>query len=105
MYMKTNNIRQQAEVQKVEDLIKQLGEEELLYLNDLIIERLKLIDQAETIKAMQKFNLGELVEFKTKEGTIVKGNVIKLNKKSILIRTLEGKKWKVPPQILNPAKA
>jgi hypothetical protein len=44
------------EATKREAFIKELGEDELLYLNRLIVERLKLIAQEKSTRAMGRFN-------------------------------------------------
>jgi hypothetical protein len=36
---------EEIDIRKIEDFIKVLGENELLYLNRLVVERLKLIHQ------------------------------------------------------------
>ena len=43
-----------ADATKIESFIKGLAEEELLYLNRLIVERLKLIAQQKSTRAMSR---------------------------------------------------
>jgi hypothetical protein len=88
------------EATKIEAFIKELSEEELRYLNRLIVERLKLIDQAKSTRAMGRFNIGESVEFPDREGRIKSGRIVRLNKKTVTIITDDGEQWNVSPGLL-----
>ena len=90
----------QTDSRRIEEFIKSLNEEELRYLNRLIVERLKLISQAKSTKAMVKHNLGDLVEFPDNEGNIVSGRIIRLNKKTVSILTDSNQRWNVAPVFL-----
>ncbi len=88
------------EATKIEAFIKKLGEEELQYLNRLIVERLKLISQAKSTQAMGRFNNGEMVEFSDNSGGRKIGRIIKLNKKTATIITSDNQHWNVAPGLL-----
>lgn len=88
------------DIQRIEDFIKALGEDELIYINRLVIERLKLISQMKSTNQMIRFNIGERVTFKDHENKIKKGTIIKLNKKTVSINTDDAQIWNVPPGIL-----
>ena len=88
------------DLRRIEDFIKSLGEEELVYLNRLIVERFKLISQAKSTREMAKYNIGELVEFEDNNGETVTGRVIKLNKKTVSVLTDSNQKWNVYPGFL-----
>lgn len=82
--------------------LDELSYDELLDLNDRIIERLKILDAADALNAMMKFNVGAKVCFdSTKHGMQV-GTLIKFNQKTVAVLTDEGRRWKVSPQILSP---
>ena len=93
-------LSQNIDATKIESFIKELGEEELLYLNRLIVERLKLIAQEKSTRAMSRFNLGEEVRFTDHEGRIKTGRIVRLNKKTATIFTSDGQNWKVAPGLL-----
>ena len=93
------------DTKRIEEFIKDLGEEELLYLNRLIVERLKLISQARSTVAMARFNIGELVKFDTDDGRTITGRIVKLNKKTVSILTTEHQRWNVAPVFLRSAEA
>lgn len=90
---------------RIESFIKELGEEELLYLNRLVVERLKLIAQDKSTKAMGRFNLGERVAFAGHGGEPKAGVIIRLNKKTATVRTTDGQQWNVAPSLLRSAEA
>ena len=88
------------EATKIEAFIKELGEEELIYLNRLIVERLKLILQEKSTHAMKRFNIGESVEFPDRDGRMKSGRIIRMNKKTATIITDAGEQWNVSPGLL-----
>lgn len=89
-----------GDTNRIEEFIKDLSEDELVYLNRLIVERLKLISQARSTAAMAQYNIGEMVQFDTDDGRILTGRIIKLNKKTVSIITNERQRWNVAPVFL-----
>ncbi len=85
------------------EAIRQMGEDDLRFLNRLIIERLKLISQARSTALMSQFNIGDKVGFQSPSGEWKNGTVQKLNKKTISILTDKGHRWNVSPGLLSPA--
>lgn len=81
------------------ELIKRLGENDLIFLNKLIVERLKLIAQAKSTHHMARFNVGDRVEFQTLDGKNT-GIVVRLNKKTVSIKLDDGSYWNVSPMYL-----
>lgn len=90
------------DIRRIEDFIKGLTEEELRYVNKLIIERAKLLAQARSTAEMARFSLGELVEFDAYGGTIT-GRILKLNKKTISVLSADQHQWNVSPGLLRRA--
>jgi len=82
--------------------IMHLGEDDLRYLNRLIIDRLKLIAQARSTVLLSQFNVGDRVSFPTSSGIHKTGTVQKLNKKTASIVTDDGERWNVAPGLLSP---
>lgn len=80
--------------------IKQLGEDDLRFLHQIITERLKLMVQAKSTLLMADFHVGERVSFQGADGQIKSGTVIRLNKKTASIRTDDGHRWNVHPCLL-----
>ena len=67
------------------EAIRSLAEDDLRFLNNLIIERLKLIYQAKSFHAMAKFSAGDRVGFEDNTGNYISGIVARLNRKSVTI--------------------
>lgn len=88
--------------QTAAEAIRHLGEEDLRFLNRLIVERLKLIAQAQSTALMSRFNIGDRVGFQSPSGEWKSGIVQKLNKKTISILTDKGHRWNVSPGLLSP---
>ena len=82
------------------EAIKRLNEEDLLFLNRLIIERLKLISQAHATTLMTSFTKGDRVGFQAPDGRILEGMVLRLNKKILSVVTDDGHQWNVAPDLL-----
>lgn len=94
------NIMNDKEIRRIEDFIKTLGERELVYLNRLVIERLKLLSQEISTTQMMKFNIGEKVSFVTPDGIKKTGIISKINKKTASVDTYDGGYWNVAPGLL-----
>ena len=90
------------DVRKIEEFIKVLDEKELIYINRLIIERLKLLSQQRSTTQMTRFNIGERVAFVDNNGKEQKGIILKLNKKTVTLKTDSGERWNVAPVFLKP---
>jgi hypothetical protein len=82
------------------EAIKKLGEEDLVFLNRLIVERLKLISQARSTQMMAHFTIGDRVHFRTSAGETKNGIISRLNKKTASIITDDGQSWNVAPGLL-----
>ena len=90
----------QIQLPKVEEFVKQLNEEELLYMNQLIVSRLKVLSQMKSVITMSQFNQGQRVRFDGPDGVERRGEITRLNKKTANITTDDGHKWKVAPTLL-----
>jgi transcription elongation factor len=97
--MKSGSVKIIDRISAVE-AIKQLDEDDLRFLNRLIVERLKLISQAKSTSLMANFSRGDRVGFQTSDGDNVEGIVLRLNKKTISITTDDGQQWNVTPGLL-----
>ena len=80
--------------------LRHMGEEDLLYLNRMVIERLNLLAQAKSTVALAQFTEGDRVQFTATDGSVKQGIVLRLNKKTASVRTDEGQGWKVSPGLL-----
>lgn len=80
--------------------IKKLGEKDLLFLHQVITERLNLMAQAKSTLLMADFHADERVHFRGTDGISKSGVIIRLNKKTASIRTDDGHLWNVFPGFL-----
>jgi hypothetical protein len=84
----------------ISDSLLQLTEDQLVQLHAVIVERLRLFRSAKHLRAMSEFNLGDMVSFEY-NGQKIMGTITRLNQKSVSLITLDGKPWKVSPQLLS----
>lgn len=83
------------------EAINRLNAEDLIFLNRLIVERLKLISQASATTLMTRFTRGARVGFQAPDGRMLEGVVLRLNKKTISVTTDDGHQWNVAPGLLH----
>ena len=83
------------------EAINRLNEEDLLFLNRLIVERLKLLSQARSTHLMATFTHGDRVKFQSPDGQILVGFVLRHNKKTVSVTTDDGRRWNVSPGLLH----
>ncbi|MDD3650616.1 hypothetical protein [Immundisolibacter sp.] len=98
--MKPGSVKIMDRVSAVE-AIKRLDEEDLLFLNRLIVERLKLISQARATGLMATFTKGDRVGFQAPDGRALQGSVLRLNQKTVSVVTDDGHQWNVAPGLLH----
>ena len=82
------------------EAIKGLDEDDLRFLNQLIVERLNRISQARATMLMASFSQGDRVGFRARDGQLLEGVVLRLNKKTVSIATDDGHQWNVAPVLL-----
>jgi hypothetical protein len=80
-----------------------MGQEDLLFLNRMVVERLTLLAQARSTVQLAQFAQGDRVEFTTQDGIVKHGVVVRLNKKTASLRTDDAQNWKVSPALLRKA--
>jgi hypothetical protein len=97
--MKPGSVKIIDRVSAVE-AIKRLNEEDLLFLNRVIVERLNLISQAKSTSLMANFTKGDRVGFQSPDGRVLEGVVLRLNKKTVSVATDHGHQWNVAPGLL-----
>jgi hypothetical protein len=80
--------------------LRHMGEEDLLYINSMVVERLNLLAQAKSTAQLAQFAAGDRVNFTANDGTIKHGIVLRLNKKTVSLATDDAQQWKVSPGLL-----
>jgi hypothetical protein len=91
------------DIRRIEDVLKKFNEEDLRYLNHIIVERLKLISQAKSTNQMSRFNIGEKVKFTGPDGVEKNGTITKMHKKTVSVRIGEKEEWNISPGFLKHA--
>ncbi len=84
------------------ETIRRMNEDDLRFLNRVIVERLKLIGQARSTTMLARFSVGDRVGFQSTSGERKVGVIIRLNKKTASIATDDGQQWNVHPGYLTP---
>jgi hypothetical protein len=84
------------------EAIRRMNEDDLRFLNRMIVERLKLISQARSTTMLARFNLGDRVSFPANTGERKSGVIVRLNKKTASIATDDGQQWNVHPSFMMP---
>ncbi len=80
--------------------LRNMGEEDLRFINRLVVERLNLLAQARSTVQLAQFAVGDRVQFTLSDGTVMRATVMRLNKKTASLRTGDGRHWTVSPGLL-----
>jgi hypothetical protein len=92
-----------ANLPKVLSVLDRLTEEELVQLNHVVIERLRLIQQIRSHGQMMNFRLGQRVQFNNASGQMIRGVITRYNRKSVTVIADDGIQWRIAPGLLQPA--
>lgn len=82
--------------------LRHMGEQDLLFLNRMVVERLNLLAQARSTVQLAQFAEGNRVQFTANDRSIKHGMIMRLNKKTASVLTDDGQNWKVSPALLHP---
>ncbi len=86
---------------KFEALINELTYDELIMINRMSADRIRLMQKAGSLYFMAKFNVGDTVYWKGNDGTQRSGQIVRLNQKTATIKTKDQGQWNVSPQLLS----
>lgn len=79
------------------EALRHMSEADLRYLNRMVVERLNLLAQARSTVQLAQ---GDRVSFIANDGMEKHGTVLRLNKKTVSLRTDDEMLWKVSPGLL-----
>jgi len=87
--------------QKHKDFIEQLNTQELEWLGEMIWDRVKLIQDLDYLAKSNMYKRGHVVGWE-KDGELYKGQVVKVNRKTIIVTETKPpyKQWKIDPNFL-----
>lgn len=80
--------------------IDSLDETALLDLNERIVMRLHHLHEQRTLLALQSIKIGSRVLFEGTGGQMLKGTVIRRNRKTLTVCTHDQRHWNVSPSLL-----
>lgn len=83
--------------------IDQLGEEELIDLNNRVVARLRFLNQMRAHSQMLDFRIGDRVTFHPEGHPPLLGIVTRYNRKTVTVITDIGQHWNVAPRLLRKA--
>ncbi len=89
----------QIDLQVFSNIVNHLGEQDLLALNQLIAERIKVVRAEKKVQSMAAFEVGDAVFFTDKQQQRVDATVLRLNKKTLSLVTDDGERWNVAPEL------
>ncbi|MBN1982470.1 MAG: hypothetical protein JW795_13135 [Chitinivibrionales bacterium] len=85
------------------EAINKMGEEDLRFLNKLIVNRLKWLVDTQCQSLLAQFHPGDRVHFQNRAGDYLIGTVVRINKKTISVSTEDHEGWwNVSPGLLKP---
>lgn len=87
------------------EALRHMGEEDLRFLNQRVVERLNLLAQAKSTVQLAQFSQGDRVWFTLDNGEVKRGVIVRLNKKTASLVTDDQQRWKVSPGLLRKAPA
>lgn len=85
--------------------LRHMSEEDLRYLNHMVVERLNLLAQAKSTMQLAQFAAGDRVNFTASDGSVKFGTILRLNRKTVSLVTDDGQQWKVSPVLLRKSTA
>ncbi len=90
----------ELDIPRIEDFIKTLSAKDLIYLNRMICERLKVLSQVQSSEKMAKFHLTQRVSFTGSDGLVKTGVINAMHKKTVSVITDDNENWKIAPGLL-----
>lgn len=85
---------------RVLSALEMLTEEELVQLNHVIVQRLRLMQQIRAHGKMINLRVGQRVKFKSPNAEVVRGTISRMNRKSVTVVTEGNGQWLVAPELL-----
>jgi hypothetical protein len=83
-------------------VLELLTEEELIQLNHIVVERLRLMQHIRAHGQMANLRIGQPVSFTEPGGRVISGTLTRYNRKSVTIVTTAGEQWRVAPGLVRP---
>lgn len=78
--------------------------DQLIDLNEAICQRIDELREREAIQTLQQLRLGQTVSFHSRKSGPVFGTLIKVNRKTVIVASEDGRQWKVPISMVKPVR-
>ena len=103
--MEENRSRKEFE-ETYHDLLQSMSIQQLLWLNEMVIDYVKIKEDVHYQKSISKFKRGDKVHWE-KDGIHYQGWVIKTNKKTVSVAELEPpyRQWRIDPNFISKEKS
>jgi hypothetical protein len=85
---------------RILSVLELLTEEELVQLNHVVVQRIRLMQQIRAHNEMTRLRIGQIVTFTDSAGQLLRGTIARHNRKSVTIVTQCGQQWRVSPQFV-----
>ncbi len=84
--------------EKVQLFVNKLTRPELSALNKMVVDRIKNQDRETGALESLKYNVGQIVEFRTRKGWWAKAEVLRVNQQTLTVRLSSPPytQWRVP---------
>ena len=80
--------------------IDRLTKAQLHDLNRRVVERLRFLNAMRAHKQMLEFSVGDQVQFEPPDRGMLKGTLVRYNRKTVTVLTIDGQQWNVAPALL-----
>jgi hypothetical protein len=87
-------------VEQILAAIDQMDMQDLIMLDRIIVERVKLLNRVDTLNRQAQFRAGMSVTFLDNQGAPLCGIILKMNPRTVSIMTEDLRKWTVDPHLL-----
>jgi hypothetical protein len=91
-----------ANLPRVLSVLDLLTEGELVQLNHIVVQRLRLMQQIRAHGQMMSYHIGQKVRFRSSAGELVEGTITRHNRKSLSLVTPAGEHWRISPALIEP---
>lgn len=91
----------QAIICKFEPLLQHLSLPELKILNQMVVDRIRIIYKAGTLVSMANLHIGDRVMWDRNNGTVKTGIIFRINQKTVSIKTGDKEHWNVSLGLLS----
>lgn len=84
--------------------LEDMSIDQLIDLNEAICQRIDELRERQAMQTLQQLRLGQTVSFNSSKSGPVFGTLIKVNRKTVIVASDEGRQWKVPVNMIQPVR-